>query len=155
MAGKTIYKRKRYWYHVSTTLKDKYINLVPWGSSKAHNRSDSEPMGHRICVAPSIEQCIAAIPYILSGKLNIYRTRKQLVANEPMDIFDSKVTQEGWLHAPTEFVKVGMLKFNDVEKALAIEQVIGEAASSNDPRQVGKVLKWWQRARIKRFIKRA
>jgi hypothetical protein len=153
MAGKTFYKHKRYWYHVSTTLKDKYINMVPWDDG--FNRSSSESTGKRICVSPSIEQCIAAIPYILSQYCNIYRTRKPIVASEPKGIFDSKVTHEGWLHEPTDFVKIGMLKFSDVEKTLGIEQVIGEAASSNDPRQVGKVLKWWKNARIKRIIKKA
>jgi hypothetical protein len=149
MARKTIYKRKRYWYHVSTTLKDKYITLIPWSGTASSNRSSTEPQGKRICVAPTIEQCIAAVPYILAEKFNIYRTRKPTIANEPRGIFDAKVTQEGWLHDPTQFVKVGILKFGDVEKTLGIEQVIGEAASGNDPRQVCKLLKWRKKARIK------
>jgi len=150
---KSVYKHKRYWYHVSTTLKDKYVHLIPLKDGV--NRSGDEPNGRRICVSPTIEQCITAIPYILSTKLNIYRTKKRLIANHPQDIFDSNVTQEGWLQKPTSFVKVGMLKFQDVEKALGVEHVISEAASLSEPRVSGRVLKWWKKAKIKRLIKKA
>jgi len=152
---KSIYKHKRYWYHVSTTLKDKHIRLIPWDEDKGFNRGGCEPDGKRICVAPSVEQCITAVPYILETKFNIYRTKSKLKADRPKDVFDSEVTQEGWLHEPTSFVKIGMINFRDVEDGLDVHHVVGEAASSAEPRQSGKVLKWWKQARIKRFIKRA
>jgi hypothetical protein len=155
MAKKTFYNRKRYWYHVSTTLKDKYVKLIPWDECSGFNRGGNEPDGKRICVAPTIEQCITAIPYILSSTLTIYRTKSPLIANKPIRVFDSKVTQEGWFLKPTTFVKVGILKFSDVEKNLKIKNVISNAASGTDARQSGKVLKWWKQARVKRIVKKA
>jgi len=152
---KSIYKRRLYWYHVSTTLKDKHVRLTPWDEDKGFNRGGYEPDGKRICVAPSVEQCITAVPYILETKFNIYRTKSKLRADRPKDVFDSKVTHEGWLHKPTQFVKIGILSFRDVEKGLGVNHVIEQAASLCEPRQSGKVLKWWKRARIQRFVKRA
>ena len=152
---KSVYERRLYWYHVSTTLKNKYVNLVPWGQINGINWGGGEPNDKRICVAPSIEQCITAIPYILESTCNIYRTKSRLVATHPKGVFDSKITQEGWLHKPTSFVKIGIIKFTDVEKGLNIKHVIPEAASLTEPRRSGRVLKWWMKANIKRFIKKA
>ena len=152
---KSIYKHKRYWYHVSTTLKSKYVHLIPWDDSKGFNRDPTEPEGKRICVSPTIEQCITAIPYDLETKINIYRTRSPVIADKPKKVFDVKVTNEGWLHNPTSFVKIGMLKFRDLESRLNVEHVIEQAASEGEPRLSGKVLRWWKNAKIKRFIKKA
>lgn len=149
------YKNRRYWYHVSTTLEKKHERLVPWDEKEGFNRSGDEPHGKRICVAPSIEQCITAIPYCLGTILTIYRTKLPVKATRATGIFDVKVTEEGWLQKPTSFVKRGILKFNEIEEALDVENVIEEAASGGEPRLSGKVLKWWRRARIQRFIKRA
>ena|SRR6185503_7268641 len=153
-----IYKNKRYWYHVSTTLKNKHELLVPWENDKGFNRSDTEPEGKRICVAPSIEQCITAIPYHLGAICSIYRTKSQVKAKKAKNVFDRKITQEGWIQKPTNFIKIGILKFEDVEKGLGIDSVIDEAASSFGEVSLSEsrnVLKWWKKAKINRFIKKA
>jgi len=151
---KSPYKNKRYWYHVSTTLKNKKIHLIPWDETKSANRDGDEPPGKRICVAPTIEQCITAIPYVLTEICNIYRTETKVIAHKPSGVFDAKVTQEGWLCVPTPFIKIGTIDFEEIEKKLAVDQVIEQAASSGEPRRSGKVLKWWKKARIDRFIKK-
>jgi hypothetical protein len=155
MKRKSLYNRKRHWYHISTTLKYKYVKLIPWSEKKAVNRSSSEPNGRRICVAPSIEQCITAIPYYPEEIFSIYRTQKRVDAEPAIDIFDSNVTQEGWLHTPTEFMKIGILKFKNIEEKLDIDQVIDESASGDNLKYCREVLKWWQKAKVKRFIKKA
>lgn len=149
------YKNKRYWYHVSTTLKNKHERLIPWDQNKGFNRTESEPEGKRICVAPTIEQCLTAIPYCLNTICSIYRTKTPVKASKPKDVFDVKITNEGWIEIPTSFVKFGILRFEEIEKNLNIDNVIEEAASKAEPRLSGKVLKWWKRARINRFIKKA
>lgn len=149
------YNYRRYWYHVSTTLEKKHERLIPWGERRGFNRTADEPAGNRICVAPTVEQCITAIPYTLCSILTIYRTKKQLKARKAHGIFDSRITKEGWIEKPASFVKVGIIKFEDVEEALGVEHVIEQSASSGEPRLSGKVLKWWKRAKIRRFIKRA
>lgn len=148
-----LFNRKRYWYHVSTTLKKKEETLTPWGNRKGFNRGDHEPDGDRICVAPSIEQCITAIPYTLSASITIYRTKDKVMATLPKDIFDMHITGEGWLQTQTTFVKIGSLDFDYVEEKLNVENVKPQAASLGNTRYSGRVLKWWKKARIKRFIK--
>lgn len=155
--GRTVsnlYSQRRYWYHVSSTLRKKKETLVPWGSQKAVNRDPTEPPGKRICVAPSIEQCITALPYNYGSIITIYRTQEKLKADMPYDVFDAEVTNEGWLTIPTTFVKLGTLHFDDVEKFLDVEHVIDEAASDGNIRQSRKVLRWWQAAKIHKFIRR-
>jgi len=151
---KSPYEHKRYWYHVSTTLKKKQVCITPRDEDECMNRDWREPSGKRICVSPTIEQCITAIPYILGATCSIYKTKNRLIAHKPHDVFDSKITQEGWLHRPTFFVKIGTLNFKDIEVGLGVENVIEQAASLDEPRRSGKVLRWWKRARINRFIKK-
>jgi len=151
----SLYNKRRHWYHVSTTLEKKHERLVPWDERKSFNRDCSEPSGKRICVAPTIEQCITAIPYCLGTILTIYRTKSPIIAKRPQGVYDSHITEEGWIEKPMSFVKVGILKFEDIEKSLGVDNVAEEAASSGETRKCGKVLKWWKRARIRRFIKRA
>jgi len=148
-----LFNRKRYWYHVSTTLTKKKEKLIPWGTDKGFNRGGDEPEGKRICVAPSIEQCITAVPYALSTEFTIYRTKDKVKAKQAENIFDIYVTNEGWIQVPTEFVKIGILDFETVEQKMNVENVIPEAASRGHAHYSGKVLRWWERARINRFIK--
>lgn len=149
------YSQERYWYHVSTTLKNKHVHLTPWDEDSGSNRGGMEPSGKRICVAPTIEQCLTAIPYYLGSVCNIYRTKTQVNAEKPYDVFDSNITHEGWLHSPTSFIKVGILKFKDVEKKLEIDDVIEEAASLCDIKESKKVLQWWQQANLKKIIRKS
>jgi hypothetical protein len=150
-----LFARKRYWYHVSTTLRGKRITLTPWDGNKAVNRDPTEPAGKRICVAPTIEQCIVAIPYHYGADVSIYRTEDMELATEPRDVFDAKVTGEGWLTKATRFIKLGTLDFEQVEKALGVEHVIDEPASHGELPMSRTALRWWKRAKIHRFIKTA
>lgn len=62
----------------------------------------------RICVAPSIEQCLIAIAPPSLVKLYIYRTVKKLsVSWFPFDVSDFAFTQERWLLQSRSFVCVG------------------------------------------------
>jgi hypothetical protein len=151
---KILFGKRRYWYHVSSTLNKKEEYLIPWDEDRGFNRGGYEPEGERICVAPSIEQCITAIPYTLTNKLTIYRTKSPVKANPPKDVFDSKITQEGWLLKPTMFVKIGKIDFNDILLEDDDGNVISEAASVSEPRYSGRVLQWWKRRKIRKFIER-
>jgi hypothetical protein len=155
MASKTLFSVKRYWYHVSTTLTKRVETLVPWGGMLATNRSPTEPAGRRICVAPSIEQCIVAIPYHYGADVAIYRTQDKELATESNNVFDAKVTDEGWLTKPTTFIKLGTLDFEDIERHFKLEHVIPECASEGQLLRSRKNLQWWKHARIHRFIKTA
>jgi hypothetical protein len=140
---------------VSTTLKNKHIRLIPWDEREGFNRGGDEPAGKRICVAPSVEQCLTAIPYYLGAVVTIYRTKTPVKASCPIGVYDAVVTQEGWITEPTMFVKLGILKFRDVEIKLGVYNVIEDAASSGDLTESRKVLNWWKKAKIQRLIKKA
>ena len=129
--------------------------LTPRDFEGGFNRTPAEPLGKRICVSPTIEQCLTAIPYSLSDVVMIYRTKDKVMATKPEGVFDINVTNEGWLEEPTSFVRVGYLDFNQIEEALKIKNVIPQAASSSEPKYSGRVLKWWRKARINRFVKKS
>lgn len=152
---RSIYSYPRYWYHLSSTLKKSEVHLIPWDEDKGFNRGGYEPKGKRICVSPTIEQCLTAIPYSLNERFVIYRTKDKTKAEEPRNVFDANVTEEGWLHDPTTFVKVGTLAFSDVRCGLGVQDVVEEAGSSGHAPSSGRVLKWWKRAKVARFIKTA
>ena len=154
MPKKSLYDSKRYWYHVSTTLRKKVEHLTPWDEDDGFNRGGEEPEGKRICVAPTVEQCITALPYSFDAHCTIYRTKRKVKAEKPVKVYDAPVTQEGWILVPTTFIKIGKLKFEDIEKKLGIENVIEEEASGGEIKDSRKVLRWWKKANLKRFIKR-
>lgn len=152
-----IYSRRRYWYHVSTTLKLKKLKLIPWDDSnpKAFNRSGDEPRGARICVAPTIEQCMTAVPYDLYAEYNIYRTKSRVIAKRSKEVYDSTITQEGWIEKPTVFVRIATLNFEKIAKKLKIEHVVKEGATSSCLKTQRNVLKWWRGINLSRFLKSA
>ena len=150
---KCLYTSPRYWYHISSTLNRATEYLVPRDDNRNFNRSSGEPHVKRVCVAPSVEHCLTAVPYVPGDTFTIYRTHQKCRAIKPEGIYDAHITCEGWLQEPTLFEKVGTLTLSDV----AVERglyIIDESASSNCLQQCGKVLKWWQRLKPQRHIKR-
>ena len=149
----SIYDDKRYWYHVSNTLTRKQHKLIPWNNSQGMNRSDDEPDGKRICVAPSVAHCLTAVPYCLSEFYVVYRTKEPIKAHKAHGVFDAEITQEGWIKRPTVFVKIGTLDLDDVEIGEGISHVIKEAASKGKPSYSHKVLRWWLKINPEKYIK--
>ena len=151
---RSIFKTPRYWYHVSSTLSDKKVYLKPWDNSKGFNRTNNEPDVPRICVAPSVEHCLTAIPYYPGDKYVIYRTARKIKATQAHGVFDASVTKEGWIEKPCMFVRVGTLSLPQVSEGEG-KDIICETASGDDIRQCGKVLAWWKRSYLRKYIKRS
>lgn len=150
----TLFKYPRYWYHISTTLKNKRHYLTPWDNSKGFNRNPREPDVKRTCVAPSVPHCLAAVPYSTGEKFVIYRTARKVRVTPATNVFDEEVTLEGWVQIPMLFVRVGRLSLPYIE-AMEGKDIIEEAASNNSLKQSRKVLRWWQKQKLHRYIKRA
>lgn len=150
-----VYGSPRYWYHISTNLKKKVIDLIPLNSYHKDivNRPLSEPSDARICVAPSVEHCITALPYCYGDIYNIYRTQNEVIANPPRNVHDSDVTLEGWIQEPTTFVKIGVFHLKDVDPH--VREIITESASGDNIAYCKKVLNWWKRHDIQKYIKPA
>lgn len=153
---KSLFENPRYWYHISTTLNRKRHYLTPWDNCnpKCFNRNPCEPDEKRTCVAPSVEHCLTAVPYSPGEKFSVYRTAHKVKAKFAAGVYDSNVTLEGWIQTPMMFVKIGTLSLPYVAQETGVN-IIDEAASGSDPRQSGKVLKWWQRRKLNRYIKPA
>lgn len=151
---KSVFDSKRYWYHVSTTLNRRRQKLIPWDESKGFNRGGDEPAGNRICVAPTLEQCITAVPYALATIFTIYRTERKVKPVKAKKVYDSEITDEGWLLEPTVMVRVGKLDLSNIEHRLNIENVIESAASEGDVQASRRVYKWWKKINVKKFVKR-
>lgn len=85
---------------------------TPWGCSQ------DEPDTKRICVAPTAAHCMSAIDICCGsrcndeGKIYVYRTRRQVKARVPYNVYDSHITQEHWLHTSTRFTLVDILDVN-------------------------------------------
>lgn len=107
------WKDKQYWYFITekdmgstTTLHPR----TPWGMS------DGEPTCKRICVAPTAAHCMSAIDVGSNarcgptGKIYVYRTRRQVKARVPYSVYDAHITQEHWLHTSTRFTLVDVLQ---------------------------------------------
>jgi hypothetical protein len=149
-----LYTKRRYWYHVSTTLRRKVARLTPWDEDKSVNRGGSEPPGPRICVAPTIEQCLVAVPYSSCGHgFTVYRTKSPVLATRPYptkDIFDWKVTREGWLLKPTTFIKIGSIRPSEIMRGEKIDELIDAAACCSNLKDSKIALKWWKNLKLKR-----
>lgn len=100
--GKTA---KRYWYHVSTNYLGSKAKLYP-----RNPRLSTEPSVDRICVAPSVAQCLAAIYVCNYESIYIYRTAIPRVAFHAHNVCDAYFTKEKWLRTPTTFKLIE--KFN-------------------------------------------
>jgi len=103
----------RYWYFI--TEKDMGTTMTlhprqPWGMS------EGEPYTKRICVAPTAAHCMSAIDVGSdcrsgeTGKVYVYRTRRQVKARVPYNVYDSHVTKEHWLMSSTRFTLVDVLE---------------------------------------------
>lgn len=139
-----LYEKKRYWYHVSTTLKKPLEFLKPRSNDEGFNRSEGEPDIKRICVSPTLSQCLIAIPYRKQNILYIYRTEKQVIAKKSSGVFDSPVTMEGWLTKPTWFVRMGTLDMEKITNSNGKLIKVPSEVASHGCLNFSKILyRWW------------
>jgi len=95
--------KPKLWYHIS------HVDLgdtVEFSPRQIHE--EGEPRRARICVAPTVAHCLAAIK-LFRGPYSIYRTRDPVVAYYPYRVCDVRITRERWLLHPTVFVKTGIV----------------------------------------------
>lgn len=150
---KSLYNRRRYWYHLSSTLHSKLEHLTPWDNAEGFNRTNIEPNTNRICVAPSIAHCLTAIPYSPGDKYIVYRTQSLIKASKPVRVFDANVTNEGWITEQTTFIKIGTLNLMNISKREKSGRIIIESASGDVIANVKKVLNWWKKRNPKKYLK--
>jgi hypothetical protein len=152
-----LYCVPRFWYHISTTLNRKEILLKPRDNDSGFNRSYYEPNTERICVTPSLEQCIVAVPYYYDTIFSVYKTKYKEIAERPIDIFDSKITQEGWLIKPTIFTKIGKLNIDQIISFYGKENkdfhMFEDAATAGILTYSKEAYRWWTKHNPWQFVK--
>jgi hypothetical protein len=152
--SKSFYAEPRFWYHVSSTLTRKVETLIPWRNEDGFNRSDNEPNLPRICVAPTIEQCLVALPYRSGSEYSIYRTKMRRKATKPTRVFDANITKEGWLTTKTAFIKIGKFDMGEFSDACG-DNFQRERATNGSVENSKNLLKWWKFMEIHKYIKTA
>jgi hypothetical protein len=153
MKKSDVYSQKKYWYHLSCTLSRKTERMKPRENHEGFNRADHEPNYARICVSPSIEQCLVAIPYDAYDIFAVYRTKNKELAERPLDIFDAEITEEGWLTKPTNFELIGKIDLHSIKNKRGYRLPIKEeAATSGDIELSKQVFNWWQRRNVKKLV---
>lgn len=103
-----------YFYHIShAPLHDEGENgtiLYPLEMPNGENRIVDVK---RICVAPTIEQCITAIAWNVVDYIYVYRTKiKSTKSYVPYDVVDAPITQERWIRNKRQFVLSAMIPCN-------------------------------------------
>lgn len=146
-----LYEKKRYWYHISTTLNKKNELLEPRSNDEGFNRTDGEPDIKRICVSPTLEQCLVAVPYSKWDEISVYKTKEKVIARKSRKVFDSSITQEGWITISTPFVRVGSLNMARLEKTTKIERERATFGCLD----LSKILyKWWVKIDPWKFVEK-
>ena len=93
-----------YWYFVTDSFKDEILTLEPRIPDTANS---DEGYILRICVAPTVIQCLGAIwPKNLDNGLTVYRTTKKVKGHLPKKVSDQCITDERWLLDSTTFQKI-------------------------------------------------
>ena len=146
------YNVKRYWYHISSKIEGTEVLLTPIDNESGCNRCEDEPDVKRTCVAPTISQCLTAVPYHLCETFNVYRTKNRVLANKPYGVFDACVTHEGWIQRPIKFIKIGELSLNNVETFGPTQSLIEEVASSGEVSDSRRGLRWWNKVNPENYI---
>jgi hypothetical protein len=146
-----ILKPAKKWYHLSTTLRDNLIQLSPRDNAEGFNRSDDEPNVKRICVSPTIEQCLVAIPYSKWDTFSIYQPIKNVNPKFPTGIFDSEITDERWIVSKTWFKRIGILDLNSITTTKKFK-IKPEVASDGNFSASKKLYDWWLKRNINSYI---
>lgn len=113
--------KKQYYYHITDENWGNHIVLNP--RKDGDNRDPKEPLTSRICVCPTIEGCLIAIYLQDMRTINVYRTEKEVLAENPYQVLDAHITGEKWLTKPTKFIYIGNLDKTliDPESNIGIE----------------------------------
>jgi hypothetical protein len=93
------------------------------------------------------------VPYSPGEKFTVYRTARKVTVTAAEDVYDANVTLEGWIQVPMLFVKIGTLSLPMVSQEEGVN-IVDEAASGDALRQSGRVLAWWKRRHLDKYIKR-
>lgn len=91
------------WYHVSTENLGKSVTMHP---RTPLTISDGESKTPRICVCPSVAQCLIAMPGT-GDRVYIYAA-KGTPRPAPRSVWDRATTEEHWFLDPVEFTRVGI-----------------------------------------------
>lgn len=92
--------KPQFFYHITESRWPRYKRLSP-----KRVYQEDEPQVSRICVSPTISQCISAVGS--NSRRYIYRTLHRVSGQYPWQVADVRITRERWLRKPTTFIRIG------------------------------------------------
>lgn len=132
----------RYYYHVTEEYWGDRKVLKP--RSIGCNRDISELNIPRICVAPSIEQCLIAIYISRKYDYCVYRTLNPISdcdIKNPIRISDAYITEEKWIIKKTTFIYLGNIS-NEAKSFGDFECLLGDGSRKSEN---------WQKRTLKKL----
>ena len=112
--------KARIWYHCSGT--DHGERMVA-ARRPPILRTEKEPLTPRVCVAPTIAACFAAVLFRTHRPVYVYRTESPRRAVMPVGVWDQFLTRERWLVPPVTLVRDRIIQPDQVA---ACQSLIGE-----------------------------
>ncbi len=128
-----MFAEKNYYYHVTMNPEwGQEVTLIP--RSDGLFRHHLEPKTPRICVAPTVAQCLIALnpESFLEEKIYIYQTKEKVnaVRAKSKVITDAHITDEMWLLEKTDFGFIGEMDGNDFLENVWGEYYINDAITT-------------------------
>lgn len=105
---------RRYWWHCTAEY-----HGATWIAERRcpKNCSRWEPKTPRLCVAPTIAECFAAVLFPVDRSVYCYRSEKKYNGVTPKGVWDAVITREAWLIPPVRMLLVRTVAAPDVVRS--------------------------------------
>lgn len=118
---------KRFWYHITIDNWPSAIVLTPRKGGQNLGAEEGKRRPKVISVAPTVEQCFAAIPYSDYPRKSwkVYRTQEEVEASlaDPSLIDDVHITEEHWIASRTKFIRILQISSFEIKEKFPIHGI--------------------------------
>ncbi len=120
--------KRQHWFHCTST--NKGPSFVADLRAPLH-MSVKEPATPRLCVAPTISECFAAVLFDARKPVYCYRTETPRRAVAPRDVWDEAVTRERWLIPPVKMILDRVIAIEEASRAQGLIREYHRITRSN------------------------
>lgn len=106
--------KRQHWFHCTS---DNHGPVFVAKRRAPKHMSQNEPSTPRLCVAPTIARCFAAVLFKEFRPVYCYRTEKPCKAVKPRNVWDQVVTGEHWLIPPTRMILDRVIDVTEATRA--------------------------------------
>lgn len=120
--------KRRHWYHCSSEFLGESFTAE---RRPPRHMAQREPPTPRLCVAPSVAECFAAVLFGDCKPVYAYRTESPRRAVAPRGVWDECVTRERWLIPPVRMILERVIEADEVARAQTAVRLYHEATRKN------------------------